>query len=422
MPNPVFTNSEISIFETMSRLAVQHGSINLGQGFPEGLEPAPLIEAAIQSLRDGPHQYPPMMGLPALRQAVADNARRFFGLQIDWEKEVLVTSGATEALAASLLALLDTGDEVIILEPAYDSYAPIIRRAGAIPVPVRLLPPSWDLPREQLLSAITGKTRAILLNNPTNPTGKVFSADELAFLAELIEENDLLAISDEVYDHLVFDGQRHVSLFSIAGIRERVVRIGSAGKSFSLTGWKVGYVTADAKLLRPITNAHQYINFSTPPALQTAVAAGLQLPDAYFQELRQSLQTRRNFLSAGLRAAGLNALTPPGTYFVITDLGTDDVAQDDFAFCKQLTVEAGVTPIPVSAFYSAGTVTTLARFCFAKQSSTLEEAITRILKWRGRSASDIEGVVGNLGAPLALSSLPPPQAEADVTELLARAY
>ncbi|MFC4626332.1 aminotransferase [Daeguia caeni] len=381
MAHPVFEDIGTSIFEVMSRLATECKAINLGQGFPEALEPQEMIEAARQALADGPHQYPSMMGLPTLRQAVAENARRFFGLEIDWEQEVLITSGATEALADSLFALLQQGDEVIIIEPAYDSYAPIIRRAGALPVTVRLRPPHWHLPFDAMRDVISNKTRAIVLNNPMNPTGKVFTLEELRFIADLMLEHDLIAIADEVYDHLVFDGMCHISLLSLPEIRDRVVRIGSAGKSFSLTGWKVGYVTADKRLLAPIMRAHQYVNFSTPPALQAAVAAGLRFPDSYFEGLRNNLQARRDLLLDGLRNAGLKVANVAATYFALADIGDNPFEEDDFAFSQRMTREAGVATIPMSFFYENRDVISHVRFCFAKQADTLEEAVARIRNW-----------------------------------------
>lgn len=382
MTNPIFAATGTSIFESMSRLAAEVGSINLGQGFPEGFEPEEVIEAAIKALRDGPHQYPPMMGLPVLRQAVAENARRFAGLDIDWEREVLITSGATEALADTFLALLQTGDEVIVFEPVYDAYATLIRRAGGTVVPVRLAPPAWDLPREALAAAITPKTRLIVINTPMNPIGKIFDADELAFLADLAIRHDLTIVSDEVYEHLVFNNRPFTSLFAVEGIRDRVVRIGSAGKSFSLTGWKVGYVTASAELLRPIARAHQFVTFTTPPALQAAVAAGLSLPDSYFIDLRQRLAARRDLLVEGLRDAGFRVADVPATYFAIAAIDDLDPAGDDLEFSRRLTTEAKVTPVPISSFYGARDVKSHVRFCFAKKQETLEEAVERLRRWR----------------------------------------
>ncbi|WP_377298656.1 aminotransferase [Rhizobium sp. SGZ-381] len=382
MTNPIFAQAGTSIFESMSRLAADVGSINLGQGFPEGFEPEEVIEAAVKALRDGPHQYPPMMGLPALRQAVADNARRFAGLDIDWEKEVLVTSGATEALTDTFLALLQAGDEVIVFEPVYDAYATLIRRAGGTVVPVRLAPPTWDLPREALAAAVTPRTRLIVVNTPMNPIGKIFDADELAFLADLAIRHDLIIVSDEVYEHLVFDGRPFLSLMSVEGVRDRVVRIGSAGKSFSLTGWKVGYVTASADLLRPIARAHQFVTFTTPPALQAAVATGLSLPDNYFSDLKLRLAARRDLLVAGLRDAGFRVDEVAATYFAIAAIDDLDLAGDDLEFSRRLTTEAKVTPVPISSFYGARDIRSHVRFCFAKTTETLEEAVERLRRWR----------------------------------------
>lgn len=380
--NSVFGNTGTSIFESMSRLANDVGAINLGQGFPEGLEPKIVIEAAVSALREGSHQYPPMMGLPSLRQAVAENTHRFLGLAVDWEREVLVTSGATEGLSDAFFGLLQADDEVILFEPAYDSYATIIRRAGAIPVAVRLAPPHWALPRDRLLAAITPKTRAIVINTPMNPIGKIFGDDELRFLADCLLAHDLVAISDEVYEHLLFDGRRHKTLFALPEVRDRVVRIGSAGKTFSVTGWKVGYVTADAKLLAPISRAHQFITFTTPPALQTAVAFGLRLDNHYFETLRTDLQARRDMLVNGLKNIGFSVGAVPATYFAIAAIDGLDESGDDLAFCRRLTREAGVAAVPISSFYGARDVRSHIRFCFAKTAKTLEQAITRLASWR----------------------------------------
>ncbi len=386
MVNPVFAASGISVFEIMSRLAAETGAINLGQGFPEGLEPQELIAAATNALHNGSHQYPPMLGLPALRKAVADNARRFFNIEADWETEILITSGATEALADSFFALMNSGDEVIVLEPAYDSYSPVIRRAGGVVVPVRLAPPHWELPLQALSDAITPRTRMIVVNNPMNPIGKVFTREELNFIAELAVKHNLFIIADEVYEHLTFDDNKHISLFSLPEIRDRVVRIGSAGKSFSLTGWKVGYITADAQLLKVISRVHQYMTFTTPPALQAAVAVGLNLPDSYFTGLREELAKRRDYLDAGLREAGFSMAPAPATYFAVADISDLDKDGDDLAFSQRLTREAGVTPVPVSSFYSERNITSHVRFCFAKKLDTLETAINRLRDWREKQS------------------------------------
>jgi N-succinyldiaminopimelate aminotransferase len=378
MASSVFDRCEPTIFEVMSRLAEQHGAINLGQGFPEGLEAEEVIAAGVEALRSGPHQYPSMLGLPALRQAVCDNARRFHGIEADWEREVLITSGGTEALCDAFLALLEPGDEAIVFEPVYDSYAPIIRRAGAIPVPIRLEPPDWTLPREKIEAAITPRTRAIVVNTPMNPAGKVFDAGELRFLADLIAKHGLIAIADEVYEHLVFDGRRHLSLFSFPEIRGQVARIGSAGKSFSLTGWKVGYVMADPALLTPIVRAHQFVTFTTPPALQAGFAVGLNLPETYFAGLKSLLQARRDYLTEALNRLGFEAASAAGSYFVIASFAAFDRSGDDLAFCQRLTREAGVTAVPLSAFYGERDLRFHIRFCFAKTQDKLEAAVERL--------------------------------------------
>jgi aspartate/methionine/tyrosine aminotransferase len=369
----------------MSRLAMQVDAVNLGQGFPEGLEPKEVVEAAMRALRDGPHQYPPMLGLPALRQAVAANAHRFLGLEVDWEREVLVTSGATEALADAFFGLLNSGDEVILIEPAYDSYPVIIRRAGAVPVPVRLRPAKWELPRDEFKAAITPRTKAIVINTPMNPIGKIFGDDDLRFVADLLLKHDLVAIADEVYEHLVFDGRRHKSLFALPEVRDRVVRIGSAGKTFSVTGWKVGYVTADARLIAPIARAHQFVTFTTPPALQSAAAFGLRLPDSYFVGLKAALRERRDFLVDGLRGIGFDVGDVGATYFAVAGASRFDKAGDDGEFCRRLTLEAGVTAVPISAFYGERDVRSHIRFCFAKKRETLEAALERLARWSERA-------------------------------------
>ncbi len=382
MANEIFANCGTSIFEIMSRLANEAQAVNLGQGFPEGLESEEVVEAAIKALRDGPHQYPPMLGIPALRQAVAENQKRFHGLEVDWEREVLVTSGATEALSDAFFGLLNPGDEAIVFEPVYDSYGFILRRAGATVVPVSLRPPYWELPRDALRKAITPRTRAIVINTPMNPIGKIFSESDLRFVADLLLEHDLIAIADEVYEHLTFDGREHTTLFAFADVRDRVVRIGSAGKTFSVTGWKVGYITADAKLMQPVARAHQFVTFTTPPALQAAVAFGLSLPDAYFLGLKRELQERRDFVIRGLQDIGFAVGEVNATYFAVADATPFDDEGDDLAFCQRLTRDAGVTAVPISAFYGGRQVKSHIRFCFAKRSETLAEALRRLQAWR----------------------------------------
>ncbi|HET6308104.1 MAG TPA: aminotransferase [Rhodopila sp.] len=373
-----------TIFTVMSALATEHRSINLGQGFPDTEGPADIVQAAVDALKDGRNQYPPMPGLPELRQAVAAANRRFYGLDVDWAKEVTVTSGATEAITASLMAVLDPGDEVVLIEPLYDTYVPVVRMLGAVPRIVRLTPPHWDLPREALADAFGPRTKAILFNSPMNPCGKVFTAEELNFIAELVLRHDTYAICDEVYEHLVFDGARHIPLMTLPGMRERTMRIGSAGKTFSLTGWKVGYVTAGTALTPLVQKAHQNLTFTTAPNLQRAVAVGLAKDDAYFASLAGNLQARRDQLAAGLEAVGLAVLPAQGTYFLTTDFSGLGFDGDDVAFCRHITEQAGVTAIPVSAFYEqAGAPLHYARFAFCKQEAVLAEAIARLKRHFG---------------------------------------
>jgi aspartate/methionine/tyrosine aminotransferase len=296
----------------------------------------------------------------------------------------MVTSGATEALAACLFGLLDRGDEAVLLEPLYDSYLPIVRRAGAVPRLVRLEPPDWKLPRGALSAAFSERTKLLLLNSPMNPASKVFDADELAFIAGLLERHDAYAVCDEVYEHLLFDGRSHIPLATLAGMRARCLRIGSAGKMFSLTGWKVGWVTAPAEALAPVAKAHQFLTFTTPPNLQTAVAMGLAKDDAYFEGLAGELQSKRDRLAAGLTRAGFEVLDAAGTYFVSVDFRPVGFDGDDVAFCKHITTEAGVTAVPLSAFYDTGDVKHFARFCFCKKDAVLDEAADRLARHFGK--------------------------------------
>lgn len=383
--NTILSSYGTTIFETMSRLAQAHGAVNLGQGFPEGLEPADVVAAAAKAVLDGPNQYPSMMGIPALRQAIAAHDRRFYGLELDWEAEVMVTSGATEALAACLFGLIEPGDEVVLIEPLYDSYLPIIRRAGGIPKLVRVAPPHWELPREALAAAFSAKTKLVLLNTPMNPAGKVWSADETAFLAELLDEHDAYAVCDEVYEHLVYDGRRHIPMMTLPGMRERCCKIGSAGKIFSLTGWKVGWVIAAPKLLQPVAKAHQFLNFTTPPNLQAAVAYGLAKDDGYYDGLSSMLAGRRDRLAAGLSAIGFGVLPTAGSYFLSADFRPLGFEENDAAFCRHITEQAKVAAIPVSAFYQGGDVAHFARFCFAKTDAAIDEAIARLTRHFGRA-------------------------------------
>src|SRR3954468_24685322 len=351
--NDLLSATGTTIFTVMSALAVQHRAINLGQGFPDYDGPEDVIAAAAAALKDGRNQYPPLTGVPELRQAVAAHNARFYGLEVDPNGEVVVTSGATEAITACLMAVLNPGDECVLIEPLYDTYLPVVRLLGAVPKFVRLSPPDWALPRAELAAAFGPKTKAILFNTPMNPTGKVFTGAELAFIASLVEKHDCYAICDEVYEHLTFDGWKHIPLMTLPGLRERCMRVGSAGKTFSLTGWKVGYVTAPPKLVSVVAKAHQNLTFTTPPNLQRAVAVGLAKDDAYFGTLAAGLQAKRDLLSAGLARVGFGVLPTMGSYFITADFSPLGFAGDDVAFCRHLTEHAGVTAIPVSAFYES---------------------------------------------------------------------
>jgi N-succinyldiaminopimelate aminotransferase len=382
--NDLLSGIGTTIFTVMSALAVEHKSINLGQGFPDTEGPADVVQAAADALHDGRNQYPPMPGVPELRQAVANANKRFYGLDIDWASEVVVTSGATEAITACLMAVLNPGDEVVLIEPLYDTYLPVVRMLGAVAKLVRLEPPDWALPRGALADAFGPTTKAIMLNSPMNPCGKVFTAEELGFVADLVMRHDVYAICDEVYEHLTFGGKRHIPLMTLPGMRERTMRIGSAGKTFSLTGWKVGYVTSCPALASNVAKAHQNLTFTTAPNLQRAVAIGLSKDDAYFASLSRDLEARRDRLADGLAALGLKVLPADGSYFITTDFRPLGFNGDDVAFCRHITEHAGVTAIPVSAFYDAPNAPDhYARFAFCKRLDVLDEAVARLKRHFG---------------------------------------
>lgn len=379
-PNRYLFELPTTIFTIMSQLAVKHDAVNLGQGFPDTEGPAELIEVAAAALKDNRNQYAPLTGLPELRQAVAASNMRFYGLDIDPATEVVVTSGATEALAACLMAVIEPGDEVVLIEPLYDTYLPALKLLGATAKCVRLQPPHWSLPENELRAAFGPKTKAILLNSPMNPAGKVFSEQELHLIADLVREHDVYAICDEVYEHLTFH-VKHVPLMSLPEMRERCMRIGSAGKSFSLTGWKVGYVTAPAALASVIAKAHQVMVFATAPNLQRAVAHGLNMDDAYFQQLSADLEGRRDLLRNGLHDLGFSTLPADGSYFIVADISRHAAGRNDVEFARWLVEHAGVATIPVSAFYDPNgpeAPQNLIRFAFCKQPHVLEEALTRM--------------------------------------------
>lgn len=376
--NALFSSYGTSVFEVMSRLAMEHDTINLGQGFPDEEGPESLFEVLRSTTREFPNQYPSMLGVPELRQAVARHNQRFYGIEVDWEREVMVSSGATESLAAAILAILNPGDEVIVFEPLYDSYLPMIARAGAIARIVRLEPPSWDIPLDALEAVFNDRTKLLLLNNPMNPTGKVFTPEELSVIADLVNRYDAYVVCDEVYEHLVFDGREHLPLMRLPGMRERCVRIGSAGKTFSMTGWKVGYMTGDAALLSVISKAHQFLVFTTPPNLQRAVAHGLDNEQAWYTGLAPSLQEKRDLMERELSRIGFDVLPCASTYFMNADFRALGFEGDDVAFCRHLTIEAGVTVVPLSALYAQEGYQHLVRFCFCKRLPVLEGALERL--------------------------------------------
>jgi len=377
-PNTLLSQSGTTIFTLMSALAVQHGAINLGQGFPDTEGPADIVQAAADALLDHRNQYPPLTGLPELRQAVAAANRRFYGLDIDPQGGVLVTSGATEAITACLMALINPGDEVVLIEPLYDTYLPVVRLLGGVAKLVRLAPPHWVLPYDALAAAFSPRTKLLLLNTPMNPCGKVFSEVELSFIADLLEQYDAYAVCDEVYEHLVYPPAVHIPLMTLPGMFPRTLRIGSAGKTFSLTGWKVGYVSGPNALVEIAARAHQNLTFTTPPNLQRAVAFGLGKPDDYFASLAGDLAAKRDLLGAGLKNLGFEVLAADGSYFLTADFSALGFAGTDADFCRAITEHAGVAAIPVSAFYASDPPLHYARFAFCKQDAVLQEALARL--------------------------------------------
>lgn len=372
-----------TIFSEMTALANKHGAVNLGQGFPDFAAPDLIKEAARESISADINQYAPASGQPALRQAIGRKMRRHYGLEVDPDSEVTVTVGATEAIFAAIMGLVDPGDEVIVFEPYYDSYLPSLRFAGGLPRLYTLRAPDWTIDGQMLQSMFNARTKMILLNTPHNPTGKVFSKEELMLVAELCQEHDVIAVVDEVYEHILFDGLQHHSLMAMPGMRERTILISSAGKTFSVTGWKVGWAVADAALNQAVFRAHQFITYSGAAPLQEATARVLASADeqGYYEELGAMYQARRDYLVRALSEVGLAPIKPQGTYFVMVDiegLGFDD----DVAFCRHLTTEVGVAAIPPSAFYTTlGGGQMLARFAFCKTAGVLEEAARRLRRW-----------------------------------------
>jgi N-succinyldiaminopimelate aminotransferase len=371
-----------SIFAEMSALAAETGSVNLGQGFPDTDGPAEIARVAADAVLSGlGNQYPPGSGIPELRAAIAAHQKRFYGLDLDPDTEVLVTAGATEAIAASMLALLEPGDEVIALEPYYDSYAACVAMAGARRMPVTLRAPLFRPDLDALRDAITSRTRLILLNTPHNPTGMVATGDELAVIAELAIRHDLLVVTDEVYEHLVFEGT-HIPIATLPGMRERTVTISSGAKTFSFTGWKVGWVTGTPELVTAVKTAKQFLTFVNGGPFQYAIAAGLALPDAFYADAAASLRSKRDLLAGGLRSAGFQVFVPQGTYFITTDIAALGES-DGLEFCRSLPRRCGVVAVPNVVFYDdrdAGR--TQVRFAFCKRDEVLAEAAERLGRLR----------------------------------------
>lgn len=377
--HPLYEQMETSVFERMSLAAAKHGAVNLGQGFPDFGWPEEILEAAGRAVIEGSNQYPPSRGLPVLREAVAAHYARHQGLDLAAE-HVCVTSGATEALAAAILATVEPGDEVIIFTPAYDAYAPLIRRAGGQPVEVSLAPPGWRIERAALEAAISPRTRALVFNNPHNPTGRLFDRDELAAIAELAVVNDLVVISDEVWEHVLLDGQSFTPIASMAGMAGRTLKCGSAGKIFSLTGWKIGWLAAAPEMVTLAARAHQFLTFASAPNLQSAVALGLAKGDAWLQPMRERFARARNRMVAGLEAAGYAVLPAASTYFLCVDLAASGISMNDEEFAGLAVERAGVAVIPLSPFAEVDPPRSMIRLCFAKKDETIDEGIAALAR------------------------------------------
>lgn len=378
--HPVYAGMATTIFEKMSGLSRELGAINLGQGFPDDQGPPELIAAASRALAERSNQYPPMVGVPELRDAIAAFYARRQRLSLSRE-QVIVTSGATEAVAAALLALVQPGDDVLVFEPAYDAYAPMIRRCGATPVFVRLSPPDWHYEQEAIERAITPRTRAIILNDPLNPTGSAASDAELAMLGRICVTHDLVAICDEVWEQVRFDGQPHRSLLTFPGMRDRAVKIGSAGKIFGVTGWKIGWICAAPEMAAMVARAHQFLTFTTPPALQYAVAEGLA-NDTLIDSRTDGWAASRQQLNNGLAQAGFAVLPGVATWFTCVDLAASGLALDDVTFAERAIHEAGVASIPVSALFDDGSPSSIVRLCHCKGLDMIDEAVARLAAFR----------------------------------------
>ncbi|MDV3256428.1 MAG: aminotransferase [Sphingomonas sp.] len=379
--NPLYEQMETSVFERMSLAAARHGAINLGQGFPDFGWPEEILEAAASAVVEQSNQYAPSRGTPGLRAAIAAHYGRHQGLELGPDN-ICVTSGATEALAAAILATVEPGDEVIIMTPAYDAYAPLVRRAGGRPVEVALVPPGWRIEGRALEAAISPKTRAIIFNNPHNPTGRLFDRDELDAVAKVAIESDLTIISDEVWEHVLLDGQPFTPIASLPGLADRTLKCGSAGKIFSLTGWKIGWLVGSPLLATLAARAHQFLTFASAPNLQTAVAYGLNEGDGWLQPMRERFARARDRMTAGLEAAGYAVLPAASTYFLCVDLAASGIDMDDEKFARTAVEQAGVAVIPLSSFAEQDPVKSLVRLCFAKKDETIDRGVAALASAR----------------------------------------
>jgi len=383
--NPRIAPFGTTIFADMSALAVELGAVNLGQGFPDTDGPAAVLDAAVGAIRSGLNQYPPGPGMLVLREAIARHQERFYGIDYDADSEVLVTAGATEAIAAAILGLLQPDDEVIVFEPMYDSYQACIALAGAKVVPVLLRPPHYRPDLGELRAAVSPRTKAILVNSPHNPTGMILTDDERREIASLAAERDLVILSDEVYEHLVFDGVRHRSMAEFPGARERTIVVSSGGKTFRTTGWKIGWACGPANLISAVRAAKQFLTYVNGGPFQPAIALGLQLPNSYFDEVAADLQERRDQLVPVLRSVGFDAFPTSSTYFVTVDADAIDPGADGREFCRRMAREAGVVAIPNVVFYTdehKDSGRSLIRFAFCKREAVLAEACKRLGRWR----------------------------------------
>ena len=379
--NPIYQAMQTSVFERMSSLATKHGAVNLGQGFPDFGWPNAILDAAARALLEASNQYAPSRGLPQLRQAIAEHYGRHFGQDLHPDG-ICVTSGATEALSACLLATVSPGDEVIVFAPAYDSYAPTIRRAGGVVREIALESPRWRIDREKLEAAIGPKTRAIMFNNPQNPTGRLFDREELQLIADAAAKHDLIVISDEVWEHILLDGQAFTPLATLPGMAERTLKVGSAGKIFSLTGWKVGWIAAAPELADVAARAHQFLTFATAPNLQAAVAFGMAEGDSWIEPMRSRFARARDRMVAGLQGAGFATLHADSTYFLCVDLAASGIDADDEAFAATAVEQAGVAVVPLSVFVENDPPRHLVRLCFAKRDETIDAGVAAIARAR----------------------------------------